>query len=105
MVRAEGVHKRFGRSEVLKGIDLEVGAGEVMVVIGPSGGGKSTLLRCVNHLEKIDAGRIYVDGQLVGYRQEGERIFELREHEVARARSRIGMVFQRVNLFPHLSAL
>src|SRR5438128_7724757 len=105
MVRAEAVHKRFGRVEVLKGIDLEVDAGDVMVVIGPSGGGKSTLLRCINHLEKIDAGRIYVDGELVGYREEEDRIHELREREVARRRGEIGMVFQRFNLFPHLTAL
>ena len=105
MVKIEGVHKRFGRLEVLKGLDLEVEAGEVMVVIGPSGGGKSTLLRCINHLEKVDAGRISVDGALVGYRQEGERIYELREREVARRRAEIGMVFQRFNLFPHLTVL
>ena len=105
MVRVEAVHKRFGRLEVLKGIDLEVATGEVMVVIGPSGGGKSTLLRCINHLEKIDAGRIYVDGELVGYREEGVRIHELREREVARRRAEIGMVFQRFNLFPHMTAL
>src|SRR5437870_2750026 len=105
MVRAEAVHKRFGRLEVLKGIDLEVRAGEVMVVIGPSGGGKSTLLRCMNHLEKIDAGRIYVDGELVGYREAEGRIHELREREVARRRAEIGMVFQRFNLFPHMTAL
>jgi len=105
MVRAEAVHKRFGRLEVLKGVDLEVRAGEVMVVIGPSGGGKSTLLRCINHLEKIDAGRIYVDGELVGYREAEGRIHELREREVARRRAEIGMVFQRFNLFPHMTAL
>jgi polar amino acid transport system ATP-binding protein len=105
MVRTEAVHKRFGRAEVLKGIDLEVDPGEVMVVIGPSGSGKSTLLRCINHLEKIDAGRIYVDGELVGYRQEGDRIHELREREVARRRGEIGMVFQRFNLFPNMTAL
>jgi polar amino acid transport system ATP-binding protein len=105
MVRAEAVHKRFGRLEVLKGIDLEVGTREVMVVIGPSGGGKSTLLRCINHLDKIDAGRIYVDDELVGYREEEGRIHELREREVARRRAEIGMVFQRFNLFPHLTAL
>jgi polar amino acid transport system ATP-binding protein len=105
MVRAEAVHKRFGRVEVLKGIDLEIDPGEVMVVIGPSGGGKSTLLRCINHLEKIEAGRIYVDGELVGYREEGDRIHELREREVARRRAEIGMVFQRFNLFPNMTAL
>jgi len=105
MVLAEGVHKRFGRLEVLKGIDLEVQPGEVMVIVGPSGSGKSTLLRCINHLEKINAGRLYVDGELVGYRQVGDRIYELREREVARKRAEIGMVFQRFNLFPHMTAM
>jgi len=105
MVRAEGVHKRFGRLEVLRGIDLEVAPREVMCLIGPSGSGKSTLLRCINHLEKIDSGRLWVDGELVGYRQSGERLHELRESEVCRKRSAIGMVFQRFNLFPHMTAL
>jgi polar amino acid transport system ATP-binding protein len=105
MVRAEGVHKRFGRLEVLRGIDLDVMPGDVMVIVGPSGSGKSTLLRCINHLEKINAGRLYVDGELVGYRQAGDRIYELREREVARKRAEIGMVFQRFNLFPHMTAL
>ena len=105
MVKAESVHKRFGRLEVLCGVDLEVGRGEVVVVIGPSGSGKSTLLRCINHLEKIDAGRLWVDGTLVGYRQVGDRLYELREREVARRRAEIGMVFQRFNLFPHMTAL
>jgi polar amino acid transport system ATP-binding protein len=105
MVLAEGVHKRFGRLEVLKGIDLEVQPGEVMVIVGPSGSGKSTLLRCINHLEKINAGRLYVDGELVGYRQVGDTIHELKEREVARKRAEIGMVFQRFNLFPHMTAL
>jgi polar amino acid transport system ATP-binding protein len=105
MVRAEAVHKRFGRLEVLKGIDLEVQPGEVMVIVGPSGSGKSTFLRCINHLEKINAGRLYVDGELVGYRQSGDRIYELKEREVARKRAEIGMVFQRFNLFPHMTAL
>jgi polar amino acid transport system ATP-binding protein len=105
MVKAEGVHKSFGRTEVLKGIDLEVRPGEVMCVIGPSGSGKSTLLRCVNHLEKINAGRLWVDGELVGYRQKGDKVYELREREVAHKRREIGMVFQRFNLFPHMVAL
>ena len=105
MVLAEAVHKRFGRSEVLAGVDLEVAPGEVVVVIGPSGAGKSTLLRCINHLEKIDAGRLSVDGELVGYREAGGRLYELRAKEVARKRAEIGMVFQRFNLFPHLTAL
>jgi polar amino acid transport system ATP-binding protein len=105
MVKAEGVHKSFGRTEVLKGIDLQVRPGEVMCVIGPSGSGKSTLLRCVNHLEKINAGRLWVDGELVGYRQKGDKVYELREREVAHKRREIGMVFQRFNLFPHMVAL
>jgi polar amino acid transport system ATP-binding protein len=105
MVRAEGVHKSFGRLEVLKGIDLEVESGSVTCLLGPSGSGKSTLLRCINHLEKIDAGRLYVDGELVGYRQRGDRLHELKEAEVARKRAEIGMVFQRFNLFPHMTAL
>src|ERR1700688_1438994 len=105
MVKAEGVHKRFGRLEVLKGIDLEVRAGEVMCLLGPSGSGKSTFLRCINHLEKINAGRLAVDGELVGYRQVGDKLHELRESEVARKRAEIGMVFQHFNLFPHMTAL
>jgi polar amino acid transport system ATP-binding protein len=99
------VTKRFGRLEVLKGISLEVQPGDVMCLLGPSGSGKSTFLRCINHLEGIDAGRLWVDGELVGYRQEGDRIHELRDREVARKRSEIGMVFQRFNLFPHMTAI
>jgi polar amino acid transport system ATP-binding protein len=105
MVKAEKVHKRFGRVEVLKGISLEVQRGEVLCLLGPSGSGKSTFLRCINHLEKIDAGRLWVDGELVGYRQSGNRLYELKESEVARERAEIGMVFQRFNLFPHMTAL
>ena len=105
MVRAEAVHKRFGRLEVLKGINLEVKPGQVMCMLGPSGSGKSTFLRCINHLEKINAGRLYVDGELVGYRQSGDKLYELREDEVAKKRSEIGMVFQQFNLFPHMTAL
>jgi polar amino acid transport system ATP-binding protein len=105
MVKAEGVHKRFGRLEVLKGITLDVMTGEVMCLLGPSGSGKSTFLRCINHLEKIDAGRLSVDGELVGYREVGEKLHELRESEIARKRAEIGMVFQHFNLFPHMTAL
>ncbi|GAA4674358.1 amino acid ABC transporter ATP-binding protein [Streptomyces chumphonensis] len=105
MVKAEQVHKSFGHTEVLKGIDLEVAAQEVFCLVGPSGSGKSTFLRCINHLEKINAGRLYVDGRLVGYRQKGDRLYELREREVAEQRKDIGMVFQRFNLFPHMTAL
>jgi polar amino acid transport system ATP-binding protein len=105
MVRAEGVHKRFGTLEVLKGIDLEVRRGEVMCMLGPSGSGKSTFLRCINHLEKINSGRLTVDGELVGYREAGGKLHELREAEVARKRAQIGMLFQSFNLFPHMTAL
>jgi polar amino acid transport system ATP-binding protein len=105
MVRADNVHKSFGHLEVLKGIDLVVRQGEVCVVLGPSGSGKSTFLRCVNHLEKINAGRIFVAGELIGYRQRGGKLYELREREVAAQRRSIGMVFQRFNLFPHMTVL
>jgi polar amino acid transport system ATP-binding protein len=105
MVQAQAVHKRFGRLEVLKGVTLEVQPGEVMCILGPSGSGKSTFLRCINHLEKIDAGRLSVDGELVGYREAGGTLHELRESEVARKRAAIGMVFQHFNLFPHMTAL
>jgi polar amino acid transport system ATP-binding protein len=105
LVRAEGVRKSFGLSEVLGGIDLEVRRGEVMCVIGPSGSGKTTMLRCINHLEKIDAGRLEVDGELVGYEERNGRLYELREREVARRRAEIGMVFQHFNLFPHMTVL
>ena len=105
MVKAEAVHKSFGRLEVLRGIDLEVQPKEVMCMIGPSGSGKSTFLRCINHLEKIDGGRLSVDGELVGYSERGDRLYELADREVCKKRSEIGMVFQRFNLFPHMTAL
>ena len=105
MVKAEGVHKSFGRLEVLKGVSLEVDPGEVMCILGPSGSGKTTFIRCINHLEKIDAGRLWVDGELVGYRQAGDKLYELRDAEVCRKRAEIGMVFQRFNLFGHMTAL
>jgi len=105
MVKAESVHKRFGRLEVLKGVSLEVQPGQVVCIIGPSGSGKSTFLRCINHLEKIDAGRLWVDGELVGYRQVGDKLYEQRDAEVCRDRSEIGMVFQSFNLFGHMTAL
>jgi polar amino acid transport system ATP-binding protein len=105
MVVADDVHKSFGRLHVLRGVSLEVMPREVLCLIGPSGSGKSTFLRCINHLEKIDAGRLSVDGELVGYRQKGSKLYELRDKEVCRKRSEIGMVFQRFNLFPHMTAL
>jgi len=104
MVLADNVHKSFGRLEVLRGVDLAVPSGAVACVLGPSGGGKSTFLRCINHLEKIDAGQVWVGGELVGYRQIGGKLHEMREKDIAVQRSRIGMVFQRFNLFPHLTA-
>src|SRR6266571_7220066 len=105
MVKAEAVTKSFGRDRVLHGIDIEVAPKDVVVIIGPSGSGKTTFLRCINHLEKINAGRLWVDGELVGYQQRGDKVYELHDKDVARKRSEIGMVFQRFNLFPHMTAL
>src|SRR6266699_4471193 len=105
MVRAEKVVKRFGNLTVLNGVDLTVKRGQVVVIIGPSGSGKTTLLRCINHLEKIDGGRIYIEGELVGYREINGRLVEDREANIARIRSQVGFVFQRFNLFPHMTAL
>ncbi len=104
MVKSEAVWKRFGRNEVLKGITLDVDPGEVMCMLGPSGSGKTTFLRCINHLEQINSGRLWVGGELVGYRQKGDLLHELPEREVARQRREIGMVFQRFNLFGHMTA-
>jgi len=105
MVQVIDAHKRFGRLEVLRGVSLDVMRGDVVVLLGPSGCGKTTLLRCINHLEALNGGRIYVDGALVGYREKDGRLVEDSEPEIARKRSAIGMVFQRFNLFPHLTAL
>src|SRR6266516_6202775 len=105
MVRAEKVVKRFGNLTVLNGVDLTVNRGQVVVVIGPSGSGKTTLLRCINHLEKIDGGRIYIEGEHMGYREVNGRLVEDRDANIARIRSQIGFVFQRFNLFPHMTAL
>ncbi len=105
MIELTGVHKSFGTLEVLRGIDLTVEAGTVTVILGPSGSGKSTLLRCVNHLEKVDRGLVRVDGELIGYRRNGDRLHELSERQILRQRARIGFVFQNFNLFPHLTAL
>ncbi|MFE4308894.1 MULTISPECIES: amino acid ABC transporter ATP-binding protein [unclassified Streptomyces] len=105
MVKAEGVHKSYGAAHILRGIDLEVQNGEVFCLVGPSGSGKSTFLRCINHLERVDGGRLSVDGQLVGYREKSGKLYELKDSEVAVQRRDIGMVFQRFNLFPHMTAL
>src|SRR2546425_7667498 len=102
---ARDVHKRFGRLEVLKGVSLDVSRGEVVCLIGPSGSGKTTFIRCINHLEKIDAGRIEVNGKLIGYRERNGRLVEDKERSIAKQRTQIGMVFQRFNLFPHKTAL
>lgn len=101
MISAQNVHKSFGQFEVLKGIDLEVQPGEVACLLGPSGSGKSTFLRCVNHLDKATAGRLYVDGELIGYREKNGILYEVSEKQAAQQRSDIGMVFQSFNLFPH----
>jgi polar amino acid transport system ATP-binding protein len=105
MVRAEHVVKSFGSNTVLKDISLEVERGQVLCLIGPSGSGKSTLLRCINHLESIDGGRLWVEDELIGYRQRGDKLYEMSPREVAAQRADIGMVFQRFNLFPHMTAL
>ncbi len=105
LLEVRGIQKRFGHDEVLKGIDFEVHKGEVLCLIGPSGSGKSTVLRCINHLEKMDAGSIRIDGELIGYRDGGDRWFELGERDLCRQRRHIGMVFQRFNLFAHQTAL
>ncbi|MDF3280107.1 amino acid ABC transporter ATP-binding protein [Gordonia sp. L191] len=105
MVRADRVCKSFGTLQVLKGISLEVAKGEVLCLIGPSGSGKSTFLRCVNHLEVVNAGRLYVDGDLIGYRERGDKLYEMSPKDAAKQRRDIGMVFQHFNLFPHRTAL
>ena len=105
VVQATGVNKWFGRLHVLKGVSLEVRRQETVVVFGPSGSGKTTFIRCINHLEKIQSGRIFVNGHLIGYREEAGKLVEDKEKNIARQRAEIGMVFQRFNLFPHMTAL
>ncbi len=105
MVSAQGVHKNFGALNVLKGITLDVAPGEVMCLVGPSGSGKSTFLRCINHLETVNAGRLYVDGELIGYHERNGKLHEMHPRDAAKQRRAIGMVFQRFNLFPHMTAM
>jgi polar amino acid transport system ATP-binding protein len=105
MIVADRVCKNFGALQVLKGVSLEVGRGEVMCLIGPSGSGKSTFLRCINHLEQVNAGRLYVDGEIVGYREKNGKLYEMHPRDAAKQRREIGMVFQHFNLFPHRTAL
>src|SRR5436309_1988000 len=105
IMHAEDVHKRFGKLEVLKGVSLDVRAGETVCIIGPSGSGKTTFIRCINHLEKIDGGRIEVNGHLIGYRERGGKLVEDSDRNIAKQRCEVGMVFQRFNLFPHMTAL
>ena len=105
MVKAESVCKNFGALKVLKGVTLEIGRGQVLVLVGPSGSGKSTFLRCINHLEQVNAGRLYVDGELIGYRERGGKLHEMPPRDAAKQRRDIGMVFQHFNLFPHRTAL
>jgi len=105
LVEIQNIFKSFGANQVIRGVDLTVAAGEVVCIIGPSGSGKSTLLRCINHLETIDAGRLFVDGELIGYRQQGETLHELPARDATSQRREIGMVFQKFNLFSHLTVL
>jgi polar amino acid transport system ATP-binding protein len=105
MLRIHGVHKSYGTLEVLRGIELDVRAGEVTVIIGASGSGKSTLLRAINHLERVDRGYVSVDGELVGYRRAGNKLYELKEREILKQRTHIGFVFQNFNLFTNLTVL
>ncbi|MFF2088084.1 amino acid ABC transporter ATP-binding protein [Nocardia sp. NPDC058176] len=105
MVLADRVCKNFGALKVLKGVSLEVQRGKVLCLVGPSGSGKSTFLRCINHLEQVNAGRLYVDGELVGYREKNGKLYEMHPRDAAIQRRDIGMVFQHFNLFPHRTAL
>ena len=104
-VELRGVAKSFGQTQILSGVNLTVAKGEVVAIIGPSGSGKSTLLRCINQLVPVDAGRVWVDGELMGYRQEGNRLYPLKVREVLRQRTEVGMVFQSFNLFPHMTVM
>ncbi len=105
MVKVERVWKSFGTLKVLKGVSLVVNPRQTYVLLGPSGGGKSTLLRCINHLEKINAGRLWVGGELMGYQERHGKLHEMKVRDIAKQRAKIGMVFQRFNLFPHMRAI
>ncbi len=105
IVVAADVRKAFGSMQALDGVSIEIPAGQVLCIVGPSGSGKSTLLRCINQLERIDSGAIWVDGELIGYRRNGDKLYELTDAEIARQRLTSGMVFQRFNLFQHMTAL
>jgi polar amino acid transport system ATP-binding protein len=105
MLEVVNVHKWYGSNHVLRGISLDVWPGQVLCVLGPSGSGKSTLLRCINHLEPVDSGFVYLNEQLVGYREVGGRLYELSEREICQKRAEIGIVFQQFNLFPHMTVL
>ncbi|KQV39375.1 MULTISPECIES: amino acid ABC transporter ATP-binding protein [unclassified Rhizobium] len=105
LVRIEDVHKSYGHLEVLKGVSFSVAKGDVQCIVGPSGSGKSTLLRCINHLETINRGRIWVEDDLIGYRQNGRILHEMSDSELCHQRSQIGMVFQSFNLFAHRTSL
>jgi polar amino acid transport system ATP-binding protein len=105
MIRLENVYKSFGKLEVLKNINFEVTKGEVVCIIGPSGSGKSTLLRCLNHLERITEGRTIIDGELIDEKVKGKDSLKISPKKVALVCAELGMVFQRFNLFPHLTVL
>src|SRR5690625_7738822 len=105
MIEANGVEKYFGTNQVLRGVSINVERSEVLCLVGASGSGKSTFLRCINHLEAIDGGEIRVDGRFIGYEESGNQLHELKERQVCRRRSEIGMVFQTFNLFPHMTVL
>ena len=105
MLHTVNVHKSYGDHEILKGIDIDVEKGEVLCLLGPSGSGKSTFLRCINYLEKINSGRIYVGGELIGFHERKGRLYEQNEKELCKMRTKVGMVFQHFNLFPHMTVL